>query len=241
MPAPLRALALAALAAAPAAAEIRSAADCAAAIAEDAAAAREAAAVWTRLGGGAEAEICEAAALEAMGAMGAAALILTELAENRRRALPAALRLAVYEDAARLWLADGRPELAVQVLDNLDRLAPATPDRLRLRARVAAEAGDWPQATAALDALIAAAPDDARARALRAASLRLGGAPYAARAEAEAALALDPDLPEGLFEAAAAAAETGDRAAAATLWRRLIAAHPDHELATLARRNLASN
>lgn len=217
--------------------EIASAAECAAALAADPAAAREAAARWRVLGGGAEAEVCEAAALEAVGAPGAAALILTRLAENPRRALAPSLRLAVFEDAARLWLEAGRADLALAVLANLDRLAPADPGRTVLRARAQASLGDFAAAAATL---AAAPPDDAAARALRAAALRLGGDPAAARAEAAAALALAPDLPEALFEAAAAAAETGDRAAAGALWLRLLAAHPDHDLATAARRNLAA-
>lgn len=234
------ALALAAAAAGPGRAEIRSAADCAAAVAADPQAAREDAAAWARLGGGFEAEICEAAALEAMGAAGSAALLLTRLAENPRRALPPALRVAIYDDAARLWLDAGRPDLARAVLANLDRLAPADTARLRLASRAAAAEGDWPAALASLDALIAAAPGDAGARALRAAALRLSGDPAAARAEAEAALALAPDLPAALFEAGAAAAEAGDPAAAEAAWLRLIAVHPDHDLATDARRNLAA-
>ncbi len=234
------AFALAALLAAPAHAEIRSAEACAAAVAADPAAAREQASIWTRLGGGAEAEICEATALEAMGAQGSAALILTRLAEDRNRALAPELRLSVLEDAARLWLAAGRPDLALATLDNLDRLAPPPPARTMLRARAAAATGDWPAAVASLDALVAADPADARARALRAAALRQGGDPAAALLEAEAALALAPDLPEALFEAAAAEAEAGDPDAARAHWLRLIATHPDDPLATLARRNIAA-
>ncbi|MBP7240437.1 hypothetical protein [Amaricoccus sp.] len=225
--------------AAPATAEIRDAAGCKAAIAASPETAREEASIWKRLGGGTEAELCEAAALEAMQAYGSAALILTNLAENKRRLLAPALRVAIYEDAARLWLNDARPDLTLAILDNLDRVAPPrTEARLILRARAQAAEGDHAGAAATL---AAAEPGDAEAKALRAAALRLGGDPQAARAEAEAALALAPDLPAGLFEAGAAAAETGDAAAAEALWLRLIAAHPDHPLATDARRNLAAD
>ena len=62
----------------------------------------------------------------------------------------------------------------------------------------------------------------------------------AAAIEADRALALDPTLAEGLFEAAAAAAETGDRPAARDYWLRLIRSQPDHPLASTARRNLAA-
>ena len=64
-----RPLVLAALLAAPGArAEIRSADECAAAVAADPAAAREDAAVWLRMGGGVPARLCEASALAALGA-----------------------------------------------------------------------------------------------------------------------------------------------------------------------------
>ncbi|MBA3324514.1 MAG: hypothetical protein H0T41_04335, partial [Rhodobacteraceae bacterium] len=141
-------LALSLACAAPGRADIRSAEACAAAVAADPEAAREEASLWTRLGGGAEAALCEALALEAMGAAGAAALLLTRLAENPNRALAPDLRLAILEDAARLWLVAGRPDLARATLDTLDALAPAPPERLMLRARVAAAAGDWAGARA---------------------------------------------------------------------------------------------
>lgn len=217
--------------------EIRDAAACEAAIAADPATAREQAALWNRLGGGAEAEVCEAAALEALQAYGSAAGILTRLAENRRRLLAPALRLSIYEDAARLWLADERPDLALAILANLDTLAPPiTPGRLKLRARAQAAEGDYAAAAATL---LAADPADAEARTLRAAALRLGGDPAAAAAAARDALALAPDDPAALFEAGAAAAESGDAATARTFWMQLIRTHPDDPLATQARRNVA--
>ena len=78
---------LALLAAPPAHGEIRSAADCTAAVAADPAAAREDAALWQRTGGGVPARLCEAAALSALGANATAARLLTNLAENPNRAI----------------------------------------------------------------------------------------------------------------------------------------------------------
>jgi tetratricopeptide (TPR) repeat protein len=227
------------LAAPASAAEIRSAEECRLAVAADAPSAREAASVWKRLGGGTEAELCEAEALEAMGAFRSAASILTRLGENPKRALPLALRTSVLEDAARLWLADGRPDLARQGLANLARVTEPTPSQLMLAARAEAGLGQWNASAATLATLIAAEPQNAEAHALRAAALRLGGDPAGAAAEADKALALDPDLAPARFEAAAAAAEGGDRLQAEAIWTRLIRAHPDHPLATSARRNLA--
>jgi tetratricopeptide (TPR) repeat protein len=231
-------LLLALFAALPAHAEIRSAEDCAAAVAADPAAAREDAALWQRTGGGVAARLCEAAALSALGANATAARLLTSLAENPNRAIGAALRSVIFTDAARQWLDAGEPGLAAAALDRADALAPATPDRQLLRARVAAAAGDWPAARDALGNVIAATPDDALAHALLAAALRNQGDAPAALTEAREAHRLAPDLPEALFELGAALAESGDAAGASAYWLELIAAHPDSHLAALARANL---
>jgi tetratricopeptide (TPR) repeat protein len=235
----MRTLIVLALLLAPAArAEIRSAEDCAAAVAADPAAAREDAALWQRLGGGVPARLCEAEALSALGAHATAARLLTGLADNRNRAIDARLRAETFADAAQEWLAAGRPDLARAALAQADRLTPADPGRLILRARAEAAESDWPTAQATLEAAVAAAPDDALAHALLAAALRNQGDATAALTQAERARDLDPWLPEAIFEAAAALAETGAPDRAAPLWLDLIRRDPDSPLATLARRNL---
>jgi hypothetical protein len=222
----------------PAAAEIRSAEQCQAAIAADPGRAREDAAVWARLGGGTAARLCEAAALSALGAHATAARLLSALAENPNRALSPDLRAVVLADAGREWLDAGQPALARAALAQAEGLAPPPPARLILRARAEAAEADWPAARATLESAVAAEPGNALGRALLAAALRRGGDPAAALGEAERALALDPALPEALFETAAALAETGDAARASALWLRLVETHPEHDLAAPARRNL---
>ena len=222
----------------PAAAEIRSAEDCAAAISADPAAAREAAAVWTRLGGGVPARLCEADALAAMGAHATAARILIAVGANPNRAIPSRVRAVVLADGAGQWLAAGRPDLARATLAEADRLTPPDAARRLLAARAAAAEADWPAAQATLEALVAAEPDNALAHALLAASLRNLGDPGAALGAAETARRLAPGLPEALFEVGAALAETGDSTGAAEAWLALIAAAPDSELAALARTNI---
>ena len=224
--------------ASPAAAEIRSAEDCAAAVAADPAAAREAAAVWTRLGGGVPARLCEADALAAMGAHATAAQILVAVGANPNRAIPPHVRAVVLADGAGQWLAAGRPDLARATLAEADKLDPPDAARRLLAARAAAAEADWPAAQAALAPLVAAEPGNALARALTAAALRNQGDPQAALDAAETARRLDPALPEALFEVGAARAETGDRDGAAEAWLALIAAAPDNPLAALARANL---
>lgn len=222
----------------PALAEVRSAEDCATAVAADPAAAREDAAVWARSGGGVAARLCEADALAALGANGNSALLLTRLAENPNRAMSAELRAVVYGDAAGQWLAAGRPDLATAALDEADGIVVPDGRRLLLRGRAAAAEGNWDAARAALDKAVAAEPQDAVARALRAAALRKLGDLPAASAEANVALRLAPDLPEALFEAAAAATELGNTDRARQLWQRVIAVDPNGSLAEGARANL---
>ncbi|WP_299134124.1 hypothetical protein [uncultured Amaricoccus sp.] len=234
------ALSLAAGSAGATAAEITRVEDCAPAIAADPAAAREQASVWYRLGGGTAARLCEASALEAMGADATAAQLLTGLAQNTNRVMSVPLRVSIIEDAGRLWLAAGRADLARETLASADRLSPPSAARLILRARAEAAEDDWTAAEASLSAALAEEPDNARARALRAATLRQLGDPAAALAEANRARAEDPDLPEAMFEAAAALAETGDTEAASQLWLDLIETHGDGDLAVLARRNLGA-
>jgi tetratricopeptide (TPR) repeat protein len=231
-------LLLLAFAAFPARGEVRSAEDCATAVAADPARAREEAAVWQRLGGGVPARLCEADALAALGAHATAAALLTRLAENPNRAIGAELRAVILADGAVQWLAAGRPDLARAALTQADTIAPAGPERLTLRARAEAGEADWLAARATLEAVLAAAPDDALAHALLAATLRQQGDPAAALTEAETALRLAPGLPEALFETAAARAETGDAAGASRLWLELIRFHPDSDLAAPSRANL---
>jgi tetratricopeptide (TPR) repeat protein len=219
-------------------AEIRSVDACAAAIAADPARAREEAAAWERMGGGTAASLCEADALAATGAHATAAALLTNLAQDPNRAIPADARAVILADAATQWLAAEKPGLASETLAAADRLAPPDSRRLLLSARAAAALGEWPAARTTLETIVAREPGNALARALLAAALRHQGDPEAALGEARSALALAPDLPEAQFETAAALAETGDARGAAELWLRLIREHPDDLLAGAARVNL---
>lgn len=217
---------------------IASAAECEAAIKVDPAATREKAALWYRLGGGTEARLCEAAALEAMGADATAAQLLTGVAQNPNRAMDSRLRATTYEDAARLWLRLDRPDLARDALLAANRLTEPDAARFTALARAQAGLGDWTAARVALDQALALDPGDAVAIALRAATLRHLGDTPGALAEARRALALEPDQPEALFELGAALATEGDADGAKAAWMRLLATHPGSDLAAPARRNL---
>lgn len=221
-----------------AAAELRSLADCTAAIAADPQAAREAAARWAAFGGGAEAGVCEARVLEALGARQTAALLLTEIAQDRGNGLPAATRAALFAEAGRLWLAVRQPALARETLGRAAELAPPDAEALALLAEAHGRLGDWPRAVEALDRALALGPPRADILALRAAARRKGGDASRALADAEAALQLLPSYDEALFEKGAALATLGRMPEALEVWFRLVELHPDGEMAELARRNM---
>ncbi len=222
--------------------EITKPEECAPAIAANPEAAREAAAVWSRLGGGAPARLCEAAALEAMGATVTAAQMLTALGENDNRALVPAARASILEDAGRLWLLSDRPDISLKLLISADKITRPSADRWILRARAEAAEQNWAAAEASLGKALADRPADALALSLHAATLRHLDRPEAALIEARKALVLDPDLAEALFESAAALKATGQSREADQLWLRLIEVDPGSDLAALARQNLrASN
>lgn len=222
----------------PADAAIRSMAECRAAIAADANRAREEAAQWVRFGGGAEARVCEARALEALGARKNAAVILTETASDRGNGLPAATRANLLREAGRLWLALGEPALANATLSAVLEIVKEDADTLALRAEALGRLRLWPAAVDDLTRALALDPARADILALRAAARRRTEDKAGALADAEAALAILPHLPEALFEKGASLALLGRTDAALDVWFRLIELHPDSEMAALARRNI---
>ena len=193
------------------------------------------------MGGGVPARLCEAAALAAIGAHGTAAQLLTNLAANPNRAMSPGLRAVILDRRRR---ASGSPPAGPTSppppLAEADGIAAPDADRQLLLARVAAAAGR-----------LARRPGRARRGPRRRArttrwrtrcsprrcATRATPPPRSPRPSAPCALA--PDLPEALFETGAALAETGDSAARRRRsGSQLIAAHPDSDLAPLARANL---
>jgi tetratricopeptide (TPR) repeat protein len=237
----MRALALTALlslGAAPATAAIASLAECEAAVKADPALAREEAAGWAVLGGGALAKACEAMALEALGATKTAAAILTDVAVDRSNGLSAEARVDFLADAARLWLAAREPKLAEEAAGRILSLTGETAETLALRAEARGRQDRWAEARADLDRALDLEPARPDILALRAAANRKEGRPDAALKDADAALAGLPALPEALFERGAALIILKRVPEALDTWFRLIELHPDSELAALARRNI---
>lgn len=219
-------------------AEIGSIEECGAAISADPESARENAAVWYHSGGGLPARLCEAAALEEMGAYATAARLLTGMAENPNRAMDTELRSTLFADGARLWLDAGQPDLALAAWTRSLDLTPDQPVDGVLAARIHAANGDWGQTVTVLTEHVTAHPGDATALALLAAAERRNGNPAEALKAADAAMEAAPYSPIAMFELGAAQAEMGMFDEATETWDRFVTLHPEHDLADAARRNI---
>ncbi|RMF34745.1 MAG: hypothetical protein D6754_14490 [Alphaproteobacteria bacterium] len=213
-------------------------AECMARIGANPTVAREEAAQWFVLGGGAEAKTCEARALEALGARGTAAVILAGIAADRGNGLPKATRAAMMQDAGRLWLGEKQYRLSLEALNRAVALGLRDADLLAMRAEAKGRLGMWPEAVADLSAALERAPGRADLLTLRAAANRKSGDPLAGLADAEAALRKLPHYPEALFEKGASLVVLDRVPEALKVWFKLIELHPDSEMAELARRNM---
>lgn len=221
-------------------AEINSVETCRTAIAEDPQVAREDASVWFRNGGGVPARLCEAAALEEMGANATAARILTGMAANPNRAMDAVLRATIFADGARLWLVSGRPDLTLEALRQAETLVVPDSDLIILRARAQAALDDWPAALVTVSPLAEQLPGNADLQALLAATLLENGKLPEAKEAAQRALTIEPALPQGLFQMAKAEAALGNTTEASRLLLQIINTWPNDPIADQARQQLQS-
>ena len=177
---------------------------CLALVERDPQEAAEAARRWFRFGGGVPAAVCESLALEAMGALGAAALRLDPAAVSAGSAAA-----ALHQAAAGFWLRDDQPEAALNSAEAGLAMEPGAALLLRDKAEALAALGRGAEALAPLDAVLEKAPQDVSALLLRARLRREAGEPEAALTDAETAARLAPEAPDAWLEAGAAQAALG--------------------------------
>lgn len=213
-------------------------AECRQRIAQNPTLAREEAAIWSTFGGGAEALVCEARALEELGARTSAARILTEVATDRGNGLPAATRALLLREAGRLWLVTRQPRLTIKTLTSANELARADIETLSMLAEAHAQLGEWDNALQELTEGLELDPTRADLMTLRAAAKRKSGDPAGALTDSEAALRLLPAYMEAMFEKGAALALLDRMPEALDVWFKLIELDPDGPMADLARRNI---
>lgn len=207
------------------------------------AAAREAAAQWEAIGGGAPARHCAAIALIGLGAELRAAEILTEIGSGDG-ALPAADRVSSLTLAGDLWLRNGRSALAKQSFSAALGIDPQARDARVGMARIAAGDGGYAQAVEILSGAIAdegataGSASMAELLTLRAAAFRASGDPQSALNDAELATGGAPDSALAWFERGAAERALGRQEDARESWLRASMLDPYGAAGDLARLNL---
>lgn len=197
----------------------------------------EEALAWTSLGGGEAARHCAATALIGMGEFQEAGGRLEALAQESRGG--PAMRAGMLAQAAQAWMMMRWPERAHAALTAALKLVPDDPDLLIDRAVVLAEAKNYGQAKADLDAVLSRSPGRVEALALRASANRYLDAPAAARLDIESALRLQPDFPDALVERGIQRRLANDLDGARQDWMKAIGIAPESDAADLARANLA--
>lgn len=146
---------------------------------------------WRDKGGGARARHCVAMALfeleqyeEAASRLETIAL-LADAGNDRQRA-------RFLAQAASAWMLAGQDGEAIEALTVALDFTPAAPDLLLDRAIAHSGGGSWEDVITDLNAVLRLQPENTVALRLRADALRRTGALDAAEADAQAAIALDP-------------------------------------------------
>lgn len=214
---------------------------CRAAIAVDPVQARERAAQWEALGGGAAAKLCAGEALAAVGADGVAADLLTTAGSDGDDLSPRD-RAGAFGLAGELLLDLGEAELARRSFAAALSIDSASRPALIGSARASAALEDWSAAIEDLTAAIAFGPGRgdaerrlaAEALTLRAAARRRVDDPASAQADAQAAVETDETYGLGWFELGAAQYALGDPQAAREAWIQAVLLGPAEPAGQLA-------
>lgn len=194
---------------------------------------------WEEEGGGEAARHCLALGLLALGEPERAAPRLERLAAGS--GAPAAIRAAVYAQAAQAWMLAGDVNRAYGASTLALSLSPEDAALLVDRAVAAGMLGRYGEALQDLDHAIRRDGGRADAWVFRAAALRQLDRAAEALTAVQTALKLDPDNPEGLLERGILWQLKGDTAGARRDWQRVIAVAPTSAAAELAQQNLALN
>jgi len=198
----------------------------------------EMASSWRDHGGGVPAEHCVAIALIGLKEYGEAATRLEKLAEKMVRESDA-LRGEVLSQAAEAWSEAGQPQNAESDLTEAIKLVPKNADYLVNRAAARAQRQDYKDAVDDLNRALAQGPR-ADALAYRASAWRYLEDLKQARADAEAAIKLDPALVPGWLELGNIKRLTKDDAGARKAWLKVIELAPESPAADDARDNIAT-
>ncbi len=196
------------------------------------------AALWQQRGGGAPAIHCLAVALMGLKRYDDAAMRLESLADLVPGNRPD-LRAQALGQASQAWIAAGKPDRALPVLNRALELRPGEVDLLFDRAALHETAGRLVESTADLTEILKIAPNRDDVLLLRATTQRRQNRLDLARADVDRALLLNADNPDALLERGIIRFDQGDAAGAKDDWRRAETLAPKSAAAKAAAANLA--
>ena len=191
---------------------------------------------WRAHGGGVSAEHCAAMALLAMNQPAQAALRLDAIARNND-AGSLVNRAAMFDQAGNAWLLSGRGANAETSFSAALRLTPRDADVWTDRARARAMIRNWAGAETDLTSALVFAKR-AETYVLRAGARRALNRIKDARADIDAALALEPRNTEALVERGSLKLIAGDKAGARADWLQVLLTAPDGPAGDEARRRI---
>jgi tetratricopeptide (TPR) repeat protein len=192
---------------------------------------------WRDTTGSNAAKHCVAVALFYLGQPAVAGDRLEQLGIEMRAATPE-IRARILSQAATAWLASGHGERAYGAVTTAIGMAPRLPDLYVDRSIVLAQAANYWEAIDDLNKAVDIDPRYGMAFAFRAAAYRYVDSLDLALEDAEQAVKLTPDLPEGWLERGIIRRLKGNINGARADWLRVLVIEPDGLAGDTARANI---
>ncbi len=192
---------------------------------------------WRDTSGSNAAKHCVAVALFYLDQPAEAANRLEEMAIDMRAA-PADLRARILSQAGTAWSEAGDLERANAAITSAIDISPNLPDLYVDRAAVLAQAQNYWEAIDDLNKALELQPGYGMALAFRAAAYRYVDSLSLALQDAEEAIRVAPELPEGWLERGIIRRLKGDIKGARADWLRVLVLDPDGDAGDTARANI---
>jgi len=196
---------------------------------------------WITLGGGEAARHCQALALVGLQEWGEGATRLEELAVESRQG--PAVRANMLAQAGHAWVLQGEMSRAYAAQTTALKIIPQGSrqhvELLLDRAGTLAEAGEYDDALADINAALRVEPNNSQAMAFRASAHRLKGDLDEAKADAEHAVTLGPENVAALLERGNIYRMDKRLEDARKDWLRILELEPDSAEGDAARANIA--
>jgi len=192
---------------------------------------------WEKTDGGGSAIHCESVALVALHRYSEAAGKLDALARATKNSID---RAALYDQAGNAWLLARRADNAQTSFSAAITFKPRDADLYLDRARAFAMKPDWVSANDDLTAALGFAPNRVDILVLRASARHAMGKKADARADIDQALKLAPRNADALEMRGDMKMEAGDQAGAKADWQSVVSKSPRSAAASTARDRLAT-